>query len=183
MKSYDTKNIEIRFVENADLHENTLQSFNRYQVTKRVKYKENDRYLFKDDYFIDNWDEQKKRQLVLLLKQYITAGGIVAGAFKNNELVGFAAVENNFFGSKKEYLELSFIHISNEYRNQGIGRMLFRLCCEKAKEKGAGKLYIAAHPAEETQKFYTSMGCVPAAELNDEIFKKEPRDLQLEVKL
>lgn len=48
---------------------------------------------------------------------------------------------------------------------------------------GAKKLYIAAHPAEETQKFYKSVGCLPAIEVNREIYDKEPLDIQLEFEL
>lgn len=183
LKLKEKIDFEVRLVDKSDLHEDALKSFNRYQVTNRVKYKENDQFLFKYDHFVDYWDENKKKQVIKSLIGCIESGGIVAGAFNNDKLIGFANVEGRFFGRNKEYLELSYIHLSNEYRGCGIGKQLFALCCEKAKEKGARKLYIAAHPAEETQRFYTKMGCVPAAEVNREIYDKEPRDLQLEVTL
>lgn len=66
----------------------------------------------------------------------------MACAFVEGELIGFASVENKFFGSRKEYLELSYIHISSDYRNRGLGKKLFNLICEKARKKGAKKLYL-----------------------------------------
>lgn len=172
--------IEIRLLCMTDLHTAALQKFNRYQVTNRVLRKENDRYYYKDDHFIESWDEQKKEQVVQSLHQCILAGGIVAGAFADGNLVGFANIERNFFGTDNEYLELSYIHVSYEYRRHGIGRRLFSLCCKYAKELGAKKLYIAAHPSVETQSFYKSMGCTFAVEINKEILAKEPLDIQME---
>jgi ribosomal protein S18 acetylase RimI-like enzyme len=179
----DKNNTIIRLVETIDLHSAALQKFNRYQVTNRVMYKENDQYLYKNEHFIECWDEQKRGQVIQSLQRCISMGGITAGAFRNGELIGFASVENEFFGKKGEYLELSYIHISYEYRNCGIGKKLFSFCCEKAKTKGARKLYIAAHPAEETQHFYKAIGCVPAAEVSKQIYDKEPLDIQLELAL
>jgi GNAT superfamily N-acetyltransferase len=175
--------ITVRLLDASDLHRDALKYFNRHQVTKRVRYKENDTYLYKEDHFVDDWDEQKKQKVIGDLLQCIAGNGIVAGAYHKDRLIGFANVESKFFGSSNEYLELPYIHLSKEYRGLGIGRQLLALCCEKAKEKGAAKLYIAAHPSEESQQFYLRMGCVPAAEVNEEILAREPLDIQLEIEL
>lgn len=176
----DKNDIEIKLLEIVDLHSAALQKFNRFQITNRVRYKENGQYSYKDEHFIECWDEQKKEQVIQSLRNCICTGGIVAGAFNDGQLIGFANVELNFFGENKRYLELPYIHVSYEYRNSGIGKRLFTLCCEKAKELGAQKLYISTHPSEETQNFYKSVGCVLAVEVNSEIFDKEPLDIQLE---
>ncbi len=97
--------------------------------------------------------------------------------------MGFASVENKPLGSRNQYRELRYLHVSREHRGRGLGRQLFRLCCEAARQLGAEKLYIGAHPAVETQAFYASLGCVPAAEIVPEILALEPRDLQLECTL
>ncbi|HYK74247.1 MAG TPA: GNAT family N-acetyltransferase [Pseudoneobacillus sp.] len=163
-----------------DLHPSLLTNFNRYQETNMVLYKDNDKYRLKRDYFVEEWDDVKKREIVQSLQQCVQIGGIVIGAFHSEHLIGFANVEGEFFGTEKQYLELPYIHVSNEYRNFGIGKQLFQLCCEKAEQKGAKKLYIAAHPSEETQHFYRSVGCIYAEEINDEILAREPLDIQLE---
>ena len=74
----------------------------------------------------------------------------------------------------------SNLHVSEEMRGLGIGRRLFLMCVSWARERGAGKLYISAHSAVETQAFYRAMGCVEAAEYSAWHVKKEPYDCQLE---
>lgn len=179
----DEVNIEIRELKRVDLHCNFLKKFNRYQITNRVWYKErneNDKYILKDDYFIDTWDEDRKIQIVEYLRECIGRGGLAVGAYYGNDLIGFANIESELVGTNKEYLELPFIHVSNEFRDRGIGKKLFKLCSIKAKEKGAKKLYIGAHPSVETQDFYKSIGCTYAVEINKDIFNREPLDIQME---
>ncbi len=77
-------------------------------------------------------------------------------------------------------MEMSFMHISKEYRHKGLGQKLFNFACKSALALGATKLYIGSHPAYETQLFYNKMGCVDAIEINQEIYNREPLDRQLE---
>lgn len=65
-------------------------------------------------------------------------------------------------------------------RRKGIGKTLFLLAKEWAKQKGSKKLYIYAHSAVESQAFYKSMGCVEAEVYNQKHVKDEPYDCQLE---
>jgi N-acetylglutamate synthase-like GNAT family acetyltransferase len=172
--------INYKLLDLTSLPSTNLKKFNRYQETNRVWYKDNDQFNIKADHFVEQWDDDKKMLVLRDLENCVKLGGIVVGAFLEGDLIGFANVEGELFGSKKEYRELTYIHVSNEYRNGGIGKKLFQLCCEKAKEMGTKKLYIAAHPSEETQHFYRKLGCTYAAELNQAIFNKEPLDIQLE---
>jgi ribosomal protein S18 acetylase RimI-like enzyme len=68
------------------------------------------------------------------------------------------------------------LHVSNEYRNMGIGKELFRICVEKAKAAGAKKIYISAHFSEETQSFYKKIGCVDAIYISKGISEYHPGD-------
>lgn len=75
------------------------------------------------------------------------------------------------------FTELPYIHVSQEYRRKGIGKTLFSMCCDLAKQMNASKLYIAAHSSVESQSFYRALGCILAKEINDDILAKEPLDL------
>jgi ribosomal protein S18 acetylase RimI-like enzyme len=178
----NNNHIFYQILKSTDLHSNSLKNFRRYQETNHVWYKdlETNQYILKADYFVENWDDLKKEQVVTDLHNCIQSNGIVVAALANGEIIGFANVEGEPFGTFYVYRELVYIHVSNEYRNKGIGRKLFQLCCEEAKAIGTAKLYIAAHPSDETQHFYRSMGCVYAVEINQEILAKEPLDIQLE---
>ncbi|QOR67789.1 GNAT family N-acetyltransferase [Cytobacillus suaedae] len=166
-----------------DLTNDVLLNFQRYQETNFVWFKEDDQYKVKEDYFVDYWDGEKKAQVVQSLCQCILNGGFVIGSFIGKQLIGFANVEGEFFGKNREYLELSYLHVSNEHRKFGVGRKLFEKCSIEAKKKGAKKLYIAAHPSVETQAFYQKVGCTYAVEINQEILEKEPLDIQMEFEL
>lgn len=172
--------VTVRPLTLADLPPDALKDFQRYQVTRQVKYLEQGEYRVKDDYFVDQWTATQKLRAVQDLRHCLEQGGFVVGAIADGALVGFASVENLPQGSRKQYLELHYTHVSREYRGRGLGKQLFRLCCEGARQLGAEKLYIGAHPAVETQEFYTALGCVPAEEVVPEILALEPLDLQLE---
>ena len=163
-----------------DIGLSLFSDFDRYQEVKKCWRKEQKEWVLKDIPFIEHWGPEEYRFLVKCLKNTIETGGTVFGAFKDKTLVGFASLENQFFGPKKEYLQLSSIHISNGNRGRGIGKKLFILICEKAKKIGTRKLYISAHSSQETQAFYKAMGCVEAIEYNESLVANAPYDCQLE---
>lgn len=166
-----------------DLQDDFLSTFNRYQETHQVLVKYQDHLIMKKDSFVDDWDHEKKSAVVHSLRCCMQAGGSVIGVYRERELIAFANVENEKFGTYSDYVELPYIHVSRELRGSGIGKRLFEICCKEAKLLGAKKLYVAAHPSVETQQFYKRMGCTLASEINTVIFNKEPLDLQMEYPL
>lgn len=83
-------------------------------------------------------------------------------------------------GSRKQYADLTSIHVSADARGHGLGRRLFLLAEDTARQLGAEALYISAHSAVESQAFYKAMGCVEAAEYLPIHVEQEPCDCQLE---
>lgn len=177
------ESISYRELKKTEIDETLFASFNRYQDVKKCWRKENGEWVLKDIAFTEQWDSDEYKCLVKCLQNTVETGGAVFGAFSNNLLVGFTSVESEFFGSRKEYVELKNIHTSYENRGTGIGKHLFYLACKKAKEIGAEKLYISAHSSQESQAFYKAMGCIEAAEYNEKSVAAEPCDCQLEYKL
>lgn len=160
-----------------------FSSFKRYQEVNKCWRKENGNWLLKDIAFTERWSVDDYIDLIKSLHKTLETGGTVIGAFHENVLVGFASVENEALGSRKEYIQLSCLHTSYDHRGMGIGKRLFNLTCEHVKTKGAKKLYISAHSAEETQAFYKAMGCTEALEYNERLVDDEPCDCQLEYSL
>lgn len=172
--------IKYRFLNELDCHPSLLNTFYRYQETKKVWFNHQGDYSIKEDFFIDEWDDEKKRKVIQSLKSCIQNGGVVIGAYGQDNLIGFANIEGEKFGSRNQYLELPYIHVSSDYRGLGIGKILFLMIVKEARKLGAEKLYIGAHPSIETQAFYQSLGCVYAKEINDRVYAQEPLDIQLE---
>ena len=105
------------------------------------------------------------------------------GAFDGGRIVGFATVSHRIFGVTARYVQLVCFQISEDYRRQGIGRRLFSLACEEARQLGADKLYISAHSSKESQAAYRALGCSFAEEINEELAEAEPFDVQMEYRL
>lgn len=175
--------LQYREIGIEELNRELFAVFIRHQVVTKCRRKENDKWIIKDAPFIDDWSGEEYDFLVACLKNTISTGGFVYGVFSNGELKGFVSVENELFGGKQKYLDLSSIHISEDMRGKGLGRELFLAAKKWAKEHGAEKLYISAHSAVETQEFYRKMGCVEAQVYDQNHVTREPFDCQLECSL
>jgi len=163
-----------------EIERGLFSQFIRFQKTTKVWRKTDNTWRIIDDTFVDDWDEKHYQKVIAFLKDIVIKGGVVFGAFNNGILKGFSSVEPVLFGRNNEYLSLPYIHVSEDMRKKGIGKILFQLSKDWAKEHGAKKLYIAAHPAIESQAFYKAMGCVEALEYSLAHIEKEPLDCQLE---
>jgi N-acetylglutamate synthase-like GNAT family acetyltransferase len=171
-----------------DINNNLLDNFNRYQKVDNYYKKENKKWVLKSDEYINflsknKWDKNRNNEVINEFIETIKEGGYVFGAYDNKKLIGFAILLNKKFGSKKQYIQLSFMQVSFGYRNKGIGKKLFELCIEKAKEIGVQKIYISTNPSEETQKFYLNIGCKDAMEINKKLAEDEPYDRQMEYEI
>ena len=171
----------IRKILTQELDIALFSGFHRHQQVNQCWRKVNDEWIVIDNPFTEDWGEKEYRFLMACLQNTIATGGVVYGAFFDGKLKGFASIENTFFGSQKQYLELSSIHVSEDCRGCGIGRKLMEAVKAWAKSQGAQKLYISAHSAVESQAFYRAMGCREAEEYNQACVEKEPFDCQLEV--
>ncbi len=167
-----------------EIHEidrSLFRGFTRRQVVMDCLRREGDKWVIKSDPFIDDWSEEDYAFLVTCLKNTLSSGGFVYGAFEQNVLKGFVSVEPKLMAGG--YLDLSSIHVSEDMRGQGIGKVLFRAAADWAKAHGAKRLYISSHSAAESQAFYKAMGCVDAEICNKEHSEAEPFDRQLEYKI
>lgn len=172
--------IEYREVKAEEINHDLFRAFVRRQVVVDCWRREEGKWVIKPDPFVDDWSERDYQELIGCLKHTLATDGMVQAAFVDGKLKGFVSVEGTPIGSRHQYMDLSSIHVSEDMRRSGIGKALFLLAKQFAKERGAEKLYISAHSAVESQAFYRSMGCVEAEEYNQEHVEREPYDCQLE---
>lgn len=175
--------MEYKNIEEKEITCELFAHFNRHQVVTKCWRKNDGKRCIKDIAFTEDWGQQEYEFLVKCLKNTVRTGGMVAGAFEDGKLKGFVSVESEYFGSRKQYLELSSMHTSEDMRGRGIGKTLFGIAKQWAKEHGAEKLYISGHSSVESQAFYKAMGCVEAEEYDKAHVEKEPYDCQLECEL
>ena len=175
--------VSCRLLAETELNVELFSAFHRYQNVTRCWRRENGAAVLKNIAFTEEWSPEDYSFLVKCLRNTVATGGAVAGAFQNGTLIGFASLENTRLGSCGQYLQLSSLHVSAEFRGRGIGRMLFSRMAEEGRNRNAEKLYISSHSAEETQAFYRSIGCVEAEEIQEELLAHEPCDCMLEYAL
>lgn len=170
----------IRELRAEEINTELFKGFQRHQKVTKCWRKEEGQWVVKDVPFIDQWTPEDYSLLVECLKNTLATGGVVYGAFYEGELKGFTSVEGVPLGSREQYRDLSSLHVSEEMRGHKLGKKLFILAADWARNNGGEKLYISGHSAVETQAFYKSMGCIEAEEYNEEHVKREPYDCQLE---
>ena len=76
-----------------------------------------------------------------------------------------------------------FLHISNGYRHQGIGRTLVDITREKAREMGAKRLFVSGLPSLNTIRFYKAVGFDIAADVDPRLSAREPEDIHMDMVL
>jgi GNAT superfamily N-acetyltransferase len=157
-----------------------LKAFDRYQEIEKTWVNQGSRWVLEENRFVQQWDEAHKESVERGLSACVEGGGFALGAFAWGRLVGFASVINERFGGNMEYVQLEQLQVSKGFRGRGIGRRLFDEVCVYARLLGAGKLYISAHPSQETQAFYMALGCTDAQEIDKALFEAEPFDRHLE---
>ena len=180
---YMGMNYQYKRLDNNNFTGNSLDDFVRHQtVTKCWRKIDNDWKLVPNVYE-ENWSQVQCREIAKDVVDNINLDQTGFGAFDGERIIGFATVSHCVFGVTARYVQLVCLQISEEYRHQGIGRKLFSLACEEARQLGADKLYISAHSSKETQAAYRALGCTPAEEVNEGLAAAEPFDVQLEYRL
>lgn len=175
--------IQYRELREDEICNELFAHFIRHQVVTKCRRRENGVWTIKNDPFIDDWTKEDYQTLIACLKNTVLTGGFVYAAFYDGRLKGFTSVESTLFGAEQNYLDLTSIHVSEDMRGRGIGAALFLAAKQWAKKRGAGKLYISAHSAVESQNFYQKMGCVEAEVYEQKHVEAEPYDCQLECRL
>lgn len=160
-----------------------FHAFLRRQVVTDCWRRAGEGWVIRPDPFVDDWTEADYQVLLECLRQTVRDGGLVYGGFVEGELKGFVAVTPQIFGGAHRYMDLAALHVSADCRGQGMGRALFQTAAQWARSRGAGKLYLSAHSAVESQAFYAKMGCVDAQLPDPRHTAAEPFDRQLELAL
>lgn len=178
-KGVDISIMTIRLLQRDEIP--LIWQIDRREIVENIYYLENRELLLKPDHFdIRGWPPGEAELYTPMLLDCHDRGGVFWGAFENDKLVGASILESKFIGSHHDTFQLKFLHVSHDYRKQGLGTTLFNMAVEKAKALGAKKLYISATPSENTVNYYMRLGCVLAKEIDPELFALEPEDIHLE---
>jgi ribosomal protein S18 acetylase RimI-like enzyme len=103
-------------------------------------------------------------------------GGVLLGALDGERLAGVALLRYRLTDAMAQ---LAVLHISREYRRQGIASRLAEEVFRLAREGAAQAVYVSATPSESAVGFYLSQGFRPTGEINPDLFVLEPEDIHM----
>lgn len=167
-------------LDNENFNENSLDSFVRHQEVKECWRNINGEWQLMPIEFVENWNGEQLIAKAAVITEKIKGEWYGYGAFVEDKVVGYITVSYDKFGSRNQYSELVLFHVSEPYRNMGIGKSLFHMACKEAKKNCIERLYISAHSSKESQAAYRKLGCTFAEEINHRLAEEEPCDIQLE---
>lgn len=117
-------------------------------------------------------------------REHMEAGGQLLGAFVSTEegeqLAGLGIMTPEV---RPGVAQLAFLHVSQAFRGQGVGRALAAELERLARESGATEYVVSATPTKRTVDFYLALGFRPDAHPLPELLALEPEDVHLRKKL
>ena len=137
------------------------------------------------DWHVPNWfsegdgDHSLSGQIAFC-RSHLDKGGLLLGALHEDLLVGIAIVRPELYA---DMAQLAFLHVSREYRRQGIAKGLMAEACQIARSAGARRIYISATSTASTVEFYLSQGCELADPVDPNLYALEPQDIHLILEL
>lgn len=175
--------IQYKRLDTDNFTERSLDSFVRHQAVTECWRRIDNAWTLLPNAYEENWSQVQCQEIAEDVARHINLDQTGFGAFDGERIIGFATVSHRIFGVTARYVQLVCFQISEEYRRQGIGRKLFSLACEEARQLGADKLYISAHSSKESQAAYRALGCSLAEEINETMAAEELFDVQMEYRL
>jgi len=152
----------------------------RREVIHHIYCLENGALVLKPEtYDMQGWPKGEAEKYTPILYECYDRGAWFYGLWEEGKIVGVAILDRMFIGSRVDQLQLKFLHVSRDYRQGGLGRLLFELASMKAREWGANKMYISATPSERTVDFYLKLGAHITDEPDPELLRLEPEDIHL----
>ncbi|MFU8796068.1 MAG: GNAT family N-acetyltransferase [Dehalococcoidia bacterium] len=153
----------------------------RREVIENVYYLEDGVLVLRPEYYdMQGWPSGETDASTRLFYDCFDRGGWFCGLFDADKIIGVVILEGSFIGKNGDQLQLKFLHISRDYRRNGLGRRLFELARAKARQSGARRMYISATPSENRVKFYLGVGAAVTDEPDPDLLELEPADIHME---
>lgn len=92
--------------------------------------------------------------------------------------MGAVFLGETFLGPHADLLQLTWLHVSDSHRGQGLGTRLFERCAAEAARRGARGLFVSSAPSARTVDFYVARGC-RLTRVPSEMAVLEPDDIPL----
>ena len=129
------------------------------------------------------WDPVALKEMQERFSLELQNGGMAVGAFKGEILIGFGVLGHTFLGPDHDQLQVDLMYVSRRFRKQGIGTKMLEMLGAEAKKRGAKSLYISSTETRSAVSFYMGNGAAVTDLVDEELFRKEPKEIHMIKKL
>ena len=161
-----------------------LGEIDRYEIIEeKYCFRDGNLILKKEHDKIKGWETGAENWIASLQNNY-DEGGFFYGVFRNETLVGIAALSGEFIGNEKDAIRLATLFIDKNHRRRGIGSKLVAILKEEALRLNAKKMYVSASESKNAVHFYMNAGFSVTAGRIDELLDEDcPDDIHMEIVL
>lgn len=132
------------------------------------------------DWQVSRWaDDDSVESVQARIKEWsalLNQGSLLLAAFDDETLAGFAIFRSRL---TETMAQLAVLHVSKDYRRQGVAKALTARVTEMAIESGASSLYVSATSTGSAVGFYQSQGFKLAEKVHPELYTLEPEDIHM----
>ena len=162
-------------------HINRIGEIDRSEhITRHYVYKDGKLETETVDFQVPRWgDDDSVYGVTARIKEWSALfehGSVLLGALEGEVLAGFAIFRPQLTATMAQ---LAVLHVSKDYRRQGVAKALTARVCEMAIESGATSLYVSATSSESAVGFYQSQGFKLAEKVHPELYALEPDDIHM----
>ena len=170
--------VKLRTLKKEEL--NLIWSIDRSEEIHGMYHHENGELVLKPERFsLHGWPGDAAERSGPWLMEAFNREGFFKGAFVGSEIVGVVVLDSRLLGPERDMLQMMFLHVGKSRRKTGLGKRLFNIAVNRAREMGAATMYISSMPSENTVNFYRHMGCRVAEHPVQELFEMEPEDIHM----
>lgn len=172
------QNIVLRRLERSEVV--TVWQIERREVVHEVyRLAEDILQLHPEFYNTQDWPEGEPELYTPILLDCYDHGGLFWGAYVAEKLVGAVIVDARPVGDYVRYRQLAFLHVSHDWRGQGLASRLYCHAMELTRAQGVEGFYISSTSTRHTVEFYLHQGARPAMQPDTALFALEPDDIHL----
>lgn len=171
--------ITVRELRRDEIEE--VWQIDRREVIDSIYYLEDGVLVLRPErYDMQGWPSGETDASTRLFYDCFDSGGWFCGLFDAGQIIGVVILESRFIGRNRDQLQLKFLHVSRDYRREGLGRRLFELARARARRLGARRMYVSSTPSENTVRFYMGVGATVTDEPDPDLLELEPEDIHME---
>lgn len=172
------QNVELRRLERSEV-ETVWQIERRELVHEVYRFTDGVLQLHQEFYDTQDWPEGEPELYTPILLDCYDHGGLFIGAYAGKQLIAAVVVDARPVGDYPHYRQLAFLHVSHNWRGQGLASRLYCYAMELTKAQGVAGFYISSTSTKHTVDFYMHQGGKPVVHADKALYTLEPDDIHL----